>query len=82
MLALLGVYLGPAMFFDLTYSPQDHSLLFFLAGLTMGVRRKAVGASPGRLASAAGCDPILSAALPTGATPAIGISACDAASCC
>jgi O-antigen ligase len=37
MLGLLGVYLGPALFYDMTYSPEDHWLLFFLAGVSMGV---------------------------------------------
>jgi len=34
MLAALAIYLGPALFFDLAYSPNDHWILFFLAGLT------------------------------------------------
>lgn len=34
MLGMLGIYLGPAMFFDLTFSPHDQWLTFFLAGLT------------------------------------------------
>ena len=37
-LGLLGVYVCPAMFFDLAYSPQDHSLLFLFAAVTAGLR--------------------------------------------
>lgn len=37
MLGMLGIYTGAAMFFDLAYSPSDHWVLFFLAGMTMGV---------------------------------------------
>jgi O-antigen ligase len=39
MLAALATVLSPALFFDLTYSPQDHWVLFFLAGVTVGLRR-------------------------------------------
>lgn len=38
LLAALAFYLGPATFFDLTYSPNDHWILFFLAGLTTGLQ--------------------------------------------
>jgi O-antigen ligase len=44
MVAALGVYLGPALFFDLAYSPQDHLLLFLMAGLTMGLRPQSAAA--------------------------------------
>jgi len=37
MLGVLGIYLGPALFFDLSYSPHAHWLVFFLAGLTSGL---------------------------------------------
>jgi len=37
MLGLLGIYAGPAMFFDLTYSPHDHWIVFFMAGTTAGL---------------------------------------------
>ena len=38
MLAVLGVFVCPSLFFDLTYSPQDHWIVFFLAGVTAGVQ--------------------------------------------
>ena len=38
MLGVLGIYLGPALFFDLSYSPHAHWLVFFLAGVTSGLR--------------------------------------------
>lgn len=45
MLGVLGVYLGPALFFDLAYSPHVHWLLFLLAGLTSGVSASATAAT-------------------------------------
>jgi len=38
MLGALGVYCCPAMFFDLTLSPHDHWMFFFLAGVTAALR--------------------------------------------
>jgi len=38
MLGVLAIFVCPSMFFDLTYSPHDHWLVFFLAGVTAGLR--------------------------------------------
>ncbi len=38
LLAALAFYLGPATFFDLAYSPNDHWIVFFLAGLTRALQ--------------------------------------------
>jgi O-antigen ligase len=46
LLAALAFYLGPATFFDLTYSPNDHWVLFFLAGLTVGLRPSSAAPPP------------------------------------
>jgi O-antigen ligase len=40
MLGMLGIYLGPALFFDLTFSPHDNCITFFMAGLTAGLWRR------------------------------------------
>jgi hypothetical protein len=37
MLGMLGIYSAPAIFFDLAYSPSDHWVTFFLAGITVGI---------------------------------------------
>jgi O-antigen ligase len=37
MLGMLGIYLGPALFFDLAYSPNDLWITYFLAGVTMAL---------------------------------------------
>jgi O-antigen ligase len=37
MLGMLGIYSQPALFFDLAYSPSDHWVTFFLAGITVGL---------------------------------------------
>jgi O-antigen ligase len=38
MLGVLGIYLCCAVFFDLSYSPNDHWIVFLLAGATAGLR--------------------------------------------
>ena len=38
MLGVLVVYLCVAMFHELSYTPIDNSLVFLLAGVTMGLR--------------------------------------------
>jgi hypothetical protein len=40
MLGMLGIYLGPALFFDLTFSPHDNCITFFMAGLTASLWRR------------------------------------------
>jgi O-antigen ligase len=47
MLGVLGVYVGPALFFDLAYSPHVHWLVFLLAGFTSGVSGSAGTATAG-----------------------------------
>jgi O-antigen ligase len=37
MLGMLGIYSQPAIFFDLAYSPSDHWVTFFLAGMTVAL---------------------------------------------
>ncbi len=37
MLAVLGAYAGPSLFFDLSFSPHVHWLVFLLAGVTYGL---------------------------------------------
>jgi O-antigen ligase len=39
-LGVLGIYVSQAMFHELTYSPIDNSLVFLLAGLTVGLRER------------------------------------------
>lgn len=46
MLGMLGIYLGPALFFDLTFSPHDHTITFFMAGLTAGLPLPTAHGSP------------------------------------
>jgi O-antigen ligase len=40
MLGMLGIIFGPMLFFDLTFSPQDQTLTYLLAGLTCGLAAK------------------------------------------
>ena len=40
MLTALACYLGPALFFDMTYSPQGNWLIFLLAGISSGLAAK------------------------------------------
>lgn len=40
MLGSVAVYVFPAMFHDVTLSPADQCLVFFLAGVTVGVRSR------------------------------------------
>lgn len=42
-LGMLGIYLGTALFFDLTFSPHDNCITFFMAGLTAGLWRRKQG---------------------------------------
>lgn len=70
MLAALGIYAGPALFFDVAYSPPDHWFLFLLGGLTMGIRLSA-------------CPVAYPAARPAARAGAFsaGASACTSPSC-
>ncbi|MHC4403822.1 MAG: O-antigen ligase family protein, partial [Planctomycetota bacterium] len=45
MLGILGIYVGPALFVDLSYSPHAHRLIFLLAGVTQGLLPMAGGAT-------------------------------------
>jgi len=40
LLGALGVYAGCWLFHDLTFAPIDHGLLFLLAGIAVGLRRR------------------------------------------
>jgi len=44
-LAVLAACLGPSLFFDLTYSPEDHWLVFFLVGTMTGLAQVTLGAA-------------------------------------
>jgi O-antigen ligase len=46
LLGVLGAYLAPAVFFDMTYSPEDHWLVFFVAGVTAGLYAQLAGRQP------------------------------------
>jgi O-antigen ligase len=39
LLGALGSFAAVALFFDTTFSPEDHWMIFFLAGLTVGIER-------------------------------------------
>jgi O-antigen ligase len=39
LLGAIGSFAALAMFFDTTFSPEDHWMIFFLAGLTVGIER-------------------------------------------
>jgi O-antigen ligase len=42
LLGVLGIYVCQGMFHELTYSPIDNSLVFLLAGMTVGLRSMAM----------------------------------------
>jgi O-antigen ligase len=44
LLCALGIYVCQGLFHELSYTPIDNSLVFFLAGLTVGVRRSVMPA--------------------------------------
>lgn len=52
MLGVLGLYACQAMFHEMSYSPIDHSLVFLLAGLTVGLQPAAAPAAVRPLPSA------------------------------
>lgn len=39
LIVAVAMYSMPALFFDMTFSPDDHWLLFFLAGMTVGLKQ-------------------------------------------
>jgi O-antigen ligase len=43
LLGALASFAALAMFFDTTFSPEDHWMIFFLAGLTVGIERASAG---------------------------------------
>lgn len=49
MLGVLAVCIGPSLFFDLTYSPEDHWLVFFLVGTTMGLAQATLGSGAAKI---------------------------------
>ncbi|MCS7306654.1 MAG: O-antigen ligase family protein [Thermoguttaceae bacterium] len=49
MLAVLAVYLPQALFHEMSYLPSDQTLIFFLAGLTIGLERTVARSLPGPL---------------------------------
>ena len=61
-LGVLGVYVCQAVFHELSYLPMDNMLLFFMAGLTVGVR----GLVGGAAVATAGAPPRSVAAWPAG----------------
>ncbi len=46
LLGALASFTAVAMFFDTTFSPEDHWMIFFLAGLTVGIERATLAKSP------------------------------------
>ncbi len=46
LLGGLASFAAVAMFFDTTFSPEDHWMIFFLAGLTVGIERATFVKSP------------------------------------
>ncbi|HPP54286.1 MAG TPA: O-antigen ligase family protein, partial [Thermoguttaceae bacterium] len=46
LLAVLAVYIPQALFHEMSYLPTDQALVFFLAGLTIGLQRTVVRSFP------------------------------------